>query len=122
MAKPTIRQPYAAFGPPTKYPMPVTMSVTATDHKSPRDIPQGYATSYLVTTRQSRIEQARVRLLALIGFCADWAARRGWGRLGRFRGGGGLCDQLSGWFCGLGLTLVRKCFHALLDFGMFLPC
>ena len=25
--------------------------------------------------------------------CAELAARRGWGRLGRFRGGGGVCDQ-----------------------------
>jgi len=27
----------------------------------------------------------------------------GSGRLRRFRGGGRFCDQLSGWFCGLGL-------------------
>ena len=30
------------------------------------------------------------------------AARRGWGRLERFRGRGGLCDQFGGWFRGLG--------------------
>src|SRR5579864_6184850 len=36
-------------------------------------------------------------------FHNDFAAQRGWGRLGRFRGGGRFCDQLSGWFCGLGL-------------------
>src|SRR6266566_8977196 len=30
-------------------------------------------------------------------FDNDFAARRGWGRLGRFTGVGGVCDQLSGW-------------------------
>ncbi len=30
-------------------------------------------------------------------FCAELAARRVWGRLGRFRGVGGVCDELRGW-------------------------
>ena len=30
-------------------------------------------------------------------FHNDFAARRGSGRLGRFTGVGGVCDQLSGW-------------------------
>jgi hypothetical protein len=30
-------------------------------------------------------------------FHSDFAAGRGWGRLGRFTGVGGVCDQLRGW-------------------------
>jgi len=30
-------------------------------------------------------------------FDNDFAAGRGWGRLGRFTGVEGVCDQLSGW-------------------------
>jgi hypothetical protein len=40
-------------------------------------------------------------------FHNDFAARRGWERLESFRGYGGFCDQLSGWFCGLGLIPSR---------------
>jgi hypothetical protein len=40
-------------------------------------------------------------------FHSDFAAHRDWGRLVRFRGCGRFCDQLSGWFCGLGLIPPR---------------
>jgi len=40
-------------------------------------------------------------------FWDDLAAGRGFGRLVRFRGDGRVCDQLGGWFCGLGLTPPR---------------
>jgi hypothetical protein len=39
--------------------------------------------------------------------CADLAAGRGLGRLGRFRGDGRVCDQLGGWLRGLVLTPPR---------------
>jgi hypothetical protein len=34
--------------------------------------------------------------------------QRGWGRLGRFRGAGRVCDQLGAWFCGLGYGTAKS--------------
>jgi len=42
------------------------------------------------------VGEARFRLLAGSRFLAELAARKGFGRLARFRGDGGLCDHLSG--------------------------
>jgi len=39
-------------------------------------------------------------------FGAIWLGRRGSDRRARFRRVGSLCDQLSGWLRGLGLTLL----------------
>ena len=44
-------------------------------------------------------------------FDNDFAAGRGWGRLGRFTGVEGVCDQLSGWLYSLGLTLPLLAFR-----------
>lgn len=59
-----------------------------------------YAGGYRVRADAPNIEAPVTNVYSGMRILLQFRCQRGWGRLGRFRGDGRLCDQLSGSFCG----------------------